>query len=355
MPLTQTAQALAQSAAAGPTALQLTWFLLVGLLLTLYAVLDGFDLGVGILHFFARTDEERRIFMNSIGPVWDGNEVYLLTGGGALFAAFPDVYATVFSGFYLALILVLAAFILRAVSLEFRSKEAFGWWRLAWDMAFHAGSLVAALLVGVALGNIARGIPLGADHEYAGSFFTLLNPYALLVGLATVLLFAQQGALYLVMKTEGALQARLRPVATWANALFILLYAVVTLCTLLVQKDMVLGYTVAPLLWLVPLATLAAVLATPWLHQRQKDAGAFLASCLTVAGLMGLFGIGMFPNMVRSIPVENSLTVANASSSPLSQTVMLIIACVGMPLVLGYSAYIYWVFRGKVKVEKASY
>jgi len=355
MPLTQTAQALAQAASADPTALQLTWFLLVGLLLTLYAILDGFDLGVGILHFFARTDEERRIFMGSIGPVWDGNEVYLLTGGGALFAAFPDVYATVFSGFYLALILVLVAFILRAVSLEFRSKEAFAWWRQAWDVAFHAGSLVAALLVGVALGNIARGIPLDANHEYAGGFFTLLNPYALLVGLVTVLLFAQQGALYLVMKTEGALQARMRKVATWANALFILLYAALTLCTLLVQGDMVQGYYVAPILWLVPLATLAVVLATPWLHQKGKEGAAFLASCLTVAGLMGLFGIGMFPNMVRSIPVENSLTVANASSSPLSQTVMLIIACVGMPLVLGYSAYIYWVFRGKVKVEKASY
>jgi cytochrome d ubiquinol oxidase subunit II len=355
MPVTPTAQTLAQILTAGPTWLQFTWFLLVGLLFTLYAVLDGFDLGVGILHLAARTDAERRALMGSIGPVWDGNEVYLITGGGALFAAFPDVYATVFSGFYLALILLLLALILRAVSLEFRSKEAFPWWRRGWDLAFHGGSLLAALLLGVALGNIARGLPLDADHEYAGGFFTLLNPYALLVGLATVALFAQQGALYLVMKTEGPLQERLRHTSAWAIAVFTLLYGLVTLATLRGLPHMTANYARAPLLYLVPGLTLLLVLATPWLRLKGRDTLAFLSSSATVAGLMGCLGIGIFPNMVRGLPVENSLSIANASSSPGSQRVMLVITALGMPLVLAYSAYIYWVFRGKVREDKAGY
>jgi cytochrome d ubiquinol oxidase subunit II len=195
------------------------WFMLVGLLLTGYAILDGFDLGVGALHLFTSKDEDRRIFLNAIGPVWDGNEVWLVTGGGALFAAFPHVYATVFSGFYLALMLLLMMLIFRAVAIEFRSKQPMAWWRRAWDVSFSIASVVSSLLLGVALGNIAWGVPLRPDHEYAGTFLGLLNPYSLMVGLTTVALFTMHGAIYLVMKTQGELHDKVRG---WINNAIIL-------------------------------------------------------------------------------------------------------------------------------------
>ncbi|MCX7868855.1 MAG: cytochrome d ubiquinol oxidase subunit II, partial [Terrimicrobiaceae bacterium] len=176
------------------------WFVLVGVLFTGYAVLDGFDLGVGTLHLFARKDEHRRLFLNSIGPVWDGNEVWLVTGGGGLFAAFPEVYATVFSGFYIPFMLLLVALIFRAVAIEFRSKEAWPWWRGMWDVAFAAASVLAAFLIGVAMGNVVRGVPIGPDREFAGTFLGMLNPYSLFFGVTTVSLFAMHGAIYLAMK-----------------------------------------------------------------------------------------------------------------------------------------------------------
>ena len=210
----------------------LLWFVLVGVLFSGYAVLDGFDLGVGTLILGIKDDHERRLFYNAIGPVWDGNEVWLVTGGGALFAAFPAVYATVFSGFYLAFILLLFALIFRAVAIEFRSKEPWTWWRRWWDRGFCAGSTTAAMLIGVTMGNIVWGIPLDARGEFAGSLLGLLHPYALLVGVTTVALFMMHGAIYLHLKTEDALQARIR---TWINPLiiaFIVCYALTTLATL---------------------------------------------------------------------------------------------------------------------------
>ena len=183
--------------------LNTAWFLLVGVLLAGYAVLDGFDLGVGALHLFARTDVQRRIFLNAIGPVWDGNEVWLVTGGGALFAAFPIVYATVFSGFYVAMILLLFGLIFRAVAIEFRSKQPGARWRRAWDRSFAIASVVSSLLMGVAFGNVIWGIPLDAAGEFAGSFVSLLHPYALLTGVTTVAVFTMHGAMYLLLKTEG--------------------------------------------------------------------------------------------------------------------------------------------------------
>ena len=201
--------------------LNTVWFLLVGALLSGYAVLDGFDLGVGTLHLFARTDEQRRIFLNSIGPVWDGNEVWLVTGGGALFAAFPIVYATVFSGFYLAMVLLLVALIFRAVAIEFRSKQPADWWRRGWDRSFSIASTVSSLLMGIAFANVIWGIPIDASGEFAGSLLTLLNPYALLTGLTTVALFAMHGSIYLVLKTDGDVQ---RMVITWVNRTIIFLY-----------------------------------------------------------------------------------------------------------------------------------
>src|SRR5512140_3278766 len=179
----------------GAIDLNTVWFLLIGVLFTGYAMLDGFDLGVGALHLFTNDDQERRLMLNAIGPVWDGNEVWLVTGGGALFAAFPNVYATVFSGFYLAFVFLLVALIFRAVAIEFRSKQPMRWWRQMWDVGFSLGSILSSLLIGIAMGNIAWGVPLDSRHEFLGGFTDLLHPYALLVGVTTLALFMMHGAI----------------------------------------------------------------------------------------------------------------------------------------------------------------
>ncbi|MGC8763463.1 MAG: cytochrome d ubiquinol oxidase subunit II [Acidobacteriota bacterium] len=332
------------------------WFGLVGVLLTGYAILDGFDLGVGALHLLARSDEERRIFLNAIGPVWDGNEVWLVTGGGALFAAFPHVYATVFSGFYLALVLLLFGLIFRAVAIEFRSKRPEAAWRQAWDVAFSVSSLLSALLLGVALGNIAWGIPLREDHEFAGTFLGLLHPYALLVGVTTVALFLMHGAIYLVLKTEGPLHDRLRPWVNNAIIFFIVCYATTTMATLLFVPHMVAIFKEHPALFAVALANMLAIANIPREIHHGRDLYAFLSSCAAMAALMALFGLGMFPHIVYSNPnPELSLTLYNAASSQKTLGIMLVIALLGVPLVLAYTASIYWVFRGKVKLGPHSY
>ncbi|MEW6757320.1 MAG: cytochrome d ubiquinol oxidase subunit II [Acidobacteriota bacterium] len=336
--------------------LNVVWYVLVGVLLTGYAILDGFDLGVGALHLFTKTDEERRLAINSIGPVWDGNEVWLVTGGGALFAAFPHVYATIFSGFYLALVLLLFGLIFRAVAIEFRSKQPMGWWRQMWDVSFSVSSIVSALLLGVALGNVAWGIPLAPDHEFAGTFLGLLHPYALLVGFTTVALFMMHGSIYLTLKTEGALHDKVR---SWINntiIFFIICYATTTMATLLYVPHMVAIFKDHPALFVVALANMLAVANIPREIYHGRDFNAFLSSCAAMAALMALFGLGMLPNLVYSNPNPDlSLTIYNAASSQKTLGIMLVIALIGVPLVLAYTASIYWVFRGKVKLEAHSY
>ncbi len=336
--------------------LNVVWYALVGVLLTGYAILDGFDLGVGALHLFTKTDEERRLAINSIGPVWDGNEVWLVTGGGALFAAFPHVYATIFSGFYLALVLLLFGLIFRAVAIEFRSKQPMGWWRRMWDVSFSVSSIVSALLLGVALGNVAWGIPLAPDHEFAGTFLGLLHPYALLVGVTTVALFMMHGSIYLTLKTEGALHDKVR---SWINntiIFFIICYATTTMATLLYVPHMVAIFKDHPALFVVALANMLAVANIPREIYHGRDFNAFLSSCAAMGALMALFGLGMFPNIVYSNPNPDlSLTIYNAASSQKTLGIMLVIALIGVPLVFAYTASIYWVFRGKVKLEAHSY
>jgi len=336
--------------------LNLVWFVLVGVLFTGYAILDGFDLGVGAIHLFTKTDAERRVMLNSIGPVWDGNEVWLVTGGGALFAAFPMVYATVFSGFYLAFMLLLVALIFRAVAIEFRSKLPMRWWRQMWDVGFSIGSVLSALLIGVALGNIACGVPLDAEREFAGSFLSLLRPYPLLVGVTTVALFAMHGAIYAVMKTEGELHERIRG---WVNP-FILLFAAcylaVTLATLVYVPHMTVTLWAHPWFFVIPVLNVLAIANIPREISRGQDFNAFLCSCAAMVAMMTLFGLGMFPDMVYSAPnPENSLTLVNAASSEKTLGIMLIVALIGVPLVLTYTFIIYRVFRGKVKLDAMSY
>ena len=336
--------------------LNLVWFALVGVLFTGYAILDGFDLGVGALHLFTKTDAERRVMLNAIGPVWDGNEVWLVTGGGALFAAFPMVYATVFSGFYLAFMLLLVALIFRAVAIEFRSKLPMRWWRQMWDIGFSIGSILSALLIGVALGNIAIGIPLDAGKEFAAGFFHLLRPYPLLMGVTTVALFAMHGAIYAVMKTEGELNEKLRGWVNRCILIFVVCYAAVTVATLLYIPHMTVTLRAYPWLYVIAVVNALAIANIPREISRGKDGSAFLFSCLAMVALMTLFGIGMFPNMVYSSPnPENSLTVLNAVSSQKTLGIMLIIAAIGVPLVLTYTISIYRIFRGKVKLDSMSY
>ncbi len=336
--------------------LNTAWFLLVGILLAGYAMLDGFDLGIGALHLFTRTDSERRLMINSIGPIWDGNEVWLVTGGGALFAAFPEVYATAFSGFYVAFMLLLFGLIFRAVAIEFRSKRENPRWRQLWDVSFAASSILSSLLVGVALGNVAWGVPLDQGHEFAGSFFGLLHPYALMVGVTTVALFMMHGAIYGVLKTEGELQAKLRLWARRSMIFFIICYVTVTMATLLYVPNMTEHIKANPLLFVVPFLGMLAIANIPRELFHGREFRAFLSSCAVVVTLMAVFGIGMYPDMMYSIPGgENSLDIYNAASSQKTLKIMLIIAAIGVPMVLGYTTSIYWIFRGKVKLDKMSY
>jgi cytochrome d ubiquinol oxidase subunit II len=324
-------------------------------LLAGYAILDGFDLGVGMLHLFlARNETQRRTLVNAVGPVWDGNEVWLLTGGGALFAAFPAVYATVFSGFYLALMLLLTGLVLRAVSLEFRGKEDSAAWRATWDRAFAAGSLLPALLLGIALGNILRGLPLDAEGEFAGTFLGLLNPFALLVGVTTVALFVLQGSSWLLLKTEGPLRERAWRAARGAWLAFGLLWLAATAASRAAAPDRWAGFA-SPLAWLVPVLMAGALAAYP-LALARGGGLAFLASSAIVAAALGIVGVSLHPFMVPALPPGDvALTIYSASSSTLTLKTMLVIALAGMPVVVGYTIFIYRQFSGPVRLDEASY
>jgi len=333
-----------------------TWFLLLGVLLIGYAVLDGFDLGVGIMHLFAKTDEERRTMMNSIGPVWDGNEVWLVTGGGALFAAFPHAYATSFSGLYLAFWLVLVALIFRAVAMEFRSKEQMKWWRQLWDVIFFTGSTLAALLFGVAIGNLILGIPVGADMEYKGGFFNLLSPFALLTGVFTISTLAMHGSLYIHMKSEGELHQRARGWAGRTFGIFAVLYVLTTAAIILWKPAMLKNFGVFPALWVIAILNVLAIANIPRALSGGKAFQAFLSSSVAIAALLLLLGIGLYPNLIiSSLNPDWNLTIYNAASSQKTLGIMLLIALIGMPLVIAYTIFIYRVFRGKVKLDKFSY
>ncbi len=332
--------------------LQIVWFLLVGVLLTVYAMLDGFDLGVGILQrFIGKTESERRVMIGSVGPFWDGNEVWLLTGGGAIFAAFPQVYATVFSGFYLAMMLVVLGLVFRAVAIEFRNKVSSERWRNAWDWAVAVGSLIPALLYGVAVGNLVNGVPIDGHGDFAGTFFTLLTPYTLSVGVLGLVMFLLHGALFLNWRLDAPLAARAERTARGAWIVFIVLLLAVTVFTVVSDLPRIDNFLIYPESWLVPILLVAAV-AYIGKCLIAGDAGrAFISSGVTIASLMGVLGLTLFPDMVpASAPTTaNSLTVYNASSSQLTLQIMLILAVIGVPIVLVYTVFIYRLFLGKAR------
>ena len=332
------------------------WFLLVGVLFIGYAILDGFDLGVGALSLFAKSPEEKRIHLNAIGPVWDGNEVWLLTGGGALFAAFPPVYATVFSGFYMALMLLLFALMARAVSMEFRSKVDSPGWRKFWDAAFGIGSVLPAVLFGVAFGNILRGVPITQDHMWDGSFFGLLNAYSILIGVLTLVLFVTHGAAYMVLKTDGELRDRMRAWSMKGFYAFVALYSVATIATVFVSPHLFEGVLGNPIFWLLVVLMTGAVFFFPLMTKKERPFLAFLSTATMTLSGIGFAALSLYPRLVpSSLNLDWSLDIYNASSTDRTLTVMLIIALIGMPLVLGYTFVIYRVFKGKVILDETSY
>jgi len=323
------------------------WFILIAILYTGYFILEGFDLGVGILlPFVAKTDTERRSAINTIGPHWDGNEVWLITAGGATFAAFPNWYATLFSGFYLPLFLMLVGLILRGVALEFRSKVDSPRWRALWDWAICVGSFLPALLWGVAFANFLRGVPIDAAQNYVGGFWNLLNPYALVAGLLSTFGFVLQGALFLSLKTEDPIRSRAQKLS------FQILIPVVVLLAALIgysyfETDMAVKEGIRP--GIVPfLALIIQLVGGYFIYKRQYGKG-FIFQALTTALVTVSTFLVLFPRvMISSLNPDWSLTIHNASSSPYTLQVMSIVALIFVPIVLVYQGWTYWIFRKRV-------
>jgi len=331
------------------------WFILIVVLFAGYVILDGFDFGVGMIHYKGKTDLQRRININAIGPVWDGNEVWLITAGGALFAAFPHVYATIFSGFYIAFMLFLLVVIARASAIEFRSKVESPKWRNIWDFIFHLSSYLIALLLGVALGNIIIGVPVAPDMEFAGTFLGLLNPYSVFLGLTAILLLRMHGNIFLTLKTDGEYQQQFISKIIMSEIYFVIFYVILTIWTLIGYPHMTANFS-NPIWYIFPLLVLLAIIYIPIAVKNGAYFKAFISSSLIVLSNISLAGVGIFPNLVLSSPnPENSLTIYNAASSQQTLENMFIIACIGVPLVLIYSVVVYRFFRGKVEIDEHSY
>jgi cytochrome d ubiquinol oxidase subunit II len=363
--------------------LRLIWWLLLGILLIGFAVMDGFDLGVGtLLPAVARTDAERRLVLNVVGPVWEGNQVWLITGGGAIFAAFPALYAVSFSGFYLAMFLILFALILRPVGFKFRSKVEDRHWRAVWDWGLFVGGFVPALVFGVAMGNVLLGAPFHFDDTlriyYTGGFFALLSPFAVLCGLVSVSMLTAHGAAMLVIKTDGPVAVRARrygSLAALATAILFVLagiwvafgiagHAIVGVAETAAASNPLFkqvatstggwmaNYRAMPWTWIFPVLGVAGALLSAWLLRVGRGLSAFLASALAIACIILTEGLAIFPFLLPSSTHPSSgLTLWDSSSSHMTLFVMLVAACVFLPLILFYTSWVYRVLRGKVSPE----
>ena len=362
--------------------LRLVWWGLVGVLLIGFAITDGFDLGVGaLLTLVGKSDEDRRVMINTIGPHWDGNQVWFITAGGAIFAAWPLIYAAAFSGFYIALALTLIALWMRPIGFDYRSKLPNKTWRTAWDWALFCGGLVPALIFGVAFGNLLLGVPFEFDNTlrptYTGSFFGLLNPFAILAGLVSVAMLLTHGANWLQLKTEGNLLARARIVSFYLSLVTVLLFMLAGVVVANID-GYVITSSVDPLAtsnpltktveavsgaWLnnystyswmlvAPVLGIFAGLGSAWFSKQQRGGWAFLMSSLMMAGIILTAGAAMFPFLMPSSSMPNaSLTVWDATSSYLTLKTMFIVACIFVPIVLSYTAYSFYVMRGRIKAQ----
>ncbi len=332
------------------------WFLVVGGVFSGYAILDGFDLGAGAWHLFFKKETSRRIALNAIGPVWDGNEVWLVIGGGTLFAGFPVVYASLFSAMYIPLMLFLMMLIFRAISIEFRSKEEWPWWRTFWDWSYSISSAMLAFLLGVVLGNVLLGMPLDDNYEYTGHWLQFLNPYAILVGITTLALFMLHGLLYLSMKTEGRLFTKITLLMKRSIVFFIVSFSLVTLYTLLYIPHLSNDLKSNPLLFIFPLLAFLSIANIPRLISKRNYRGAFLFSATSIAFLLMIVAVELYPTMIISTGnPANSITIYNAASSDKSLGIMLLMTAIGGPLVLAYTVFVYKTFYGKVELDDTSY
>ncbi len=335
---------------------QFLMYLVFMISIVAYATLDGFDLGVGCLHLFAKGDQERRIMINSIGPVWDGNSTWIVIGGGVLFAAFPKAFSTLAPNLYTPFMLLLFGFMLRAAAIEFRSKNKSPRWRSFWDICFFSASLILALIVGTLLGNLIHGMPLNSKGELEGGFLVLFTPYTIIIALLGIACFMMHGSLYVLMKTEGGFHAKVRKWVHLTTAFFLAMWVMGSTMTFVLQPHMTQPFRELPLLMIVPLLSLMAVLSIPILVQKKKDGHAFLASCISIFLLLSLFLVGTFPHIVRSsLDPQASLTLMNSSVSELALWILVGVSFTGAPLSFFYFPYIYRVFKGKVMLNKMSY
>jgi cytochrome d ubiquinol oxidase subunit II len=318
------------------------WFIIIAFLWTSYFFLEGFDFGVGVLlPVLGRDDTERRVVINTIGPVWDGNEVWFIVAGAATFAAFPEWYATLFSGFYLPLLAILLALIVRGVAFEYRGKRTDARWRRRWDRAIFWGSLVPAFLWGVAFANLVRGVPLDAAHEYAGTVADLLNPYALLGGLTTLTLFILHGAVFVALKTTGDVRRRAGRVAGVMVAAAIAVGGLFLLLTQLLYGK--------PATWVTVAVAAAGLAVAAVAGARGREGWAFVGTGTAIAFAVATLFLALFPNVMPStLAAANGLTTANAASSPYTLKIMTIVALTFTPLVMLYQGWTYWVFRKRI-------
>ncbi len=331
--------------------LNLVWFILLGVLLAGYAVLDGFDLGVGIIHPILRGERERNVGIKAIGPLWDGNEVWLVTFGGALFAAFPEAYATVLSGMYLPVYLLLFCLILRAISVDFRNKVETSVWKRCFDVGFFVSSFGATLVFGVAAGNLIAGISLNERGEYTGSTSDLFGGYPLATGALALATFALHGVMFLYLKTTGGVRDRL---ANWMWhfwGVYLVMYILVSMLTLIEHPHVVTAIKQAPLAIPIVILNVVCVANMPRAIYLGKFGQAFISSCLNIVCLVALFGLSTFPNLVYSTGAGESLSLVNAASSQGTLWIMTIIAMLGIPFILSYTVIIYWTFRHPIELE----
>lgn len=333
------------------------WYLVVGGLFSGYAILDGFDFGAGAWHLFFKKETSRRIALNAVGPVWDGNEVWLVIGGGALFAGFPVVYATLFSSLYVPFMLFLVFIIFRAISIEFRGKEEMQWWRTTWDIGYSVSSAMLAFLLGVVLGNILQGIAIAYQYQYQGAgFFEFLNPYALMTGFTALALFMMHGAIYLLLKTEGRLYVKLTFLLKRGMIFFIVSFSITTMYTLLYIPHLSDAFKSHPVMFIIPLITMLSIASVPRMASKKKYGWAFFFSSVTISMLLILVAIELYPILLFSnIDPAYSIDIYDAASSTKSMQIMLTIVAIGTPLVLAYTIFVYKTFKGKVQIDETSY